>query len=165
MWSEVFSNGYINIWQHVGVFILIFEFLLTCHEAHCVLVYSPCDEIRRWLDSGSPDLSLRLAAPCWASHWHSCCLLTVRTLRLSRLSSPCSLTSNLAASGLNPILKLQSHDLGSLHLINLQDPLFAFWGIILWWRVSSLGISIFAYFASKSISLCSRASGSTSGSS
>ena len=95
--------------------------------------------------------------------------LSMRTPSLSGLSSPCSLMSNLDASGLNPsrIYLSCSHEaiISGLHaLYTNRIPMYTSWCIILWWKIPSWGISIFAYSASGSTSFCSWATGSTSGS-
>ena len=78
----------------------------------CISTY---DGVGRQLASGLVELWLIPVAPCLLFCWHSCwsdfltklqissTFLSMRTLRLSGLSSACFLMSNLAASGLNTI--------------------------------------------------------------
>ena len=92
--------------------------------------------------------------------------LSVRTWSLLGVCSSCSLMSNLADSGLNPSWTYISCNhkaiISGLHaLCTLRIPMYTSHGIILWWRVSLLDISIFAYSASGSSSFCPWVTGST----
>ena len=95
--------------------------------------------------------------------------LSVRTQSLSGLSSPWSLMSNLAALGLNPSQMYISWSFdaitsGPLALCTHKIPIFLSCSIILWQRVSSWGIYMFAYSASGSTSFSTWVTGSFLGS-
>ena len=95
--------------------------------------------------------------------------LSVMILSLSGLSSLCSLMSNLAPLGLNPIQIYISWSFeaifsGTPALCTCSFPLYCSWGIIIWLRVPSWGMSTFAYSASGLTSLSTWKTGKTSGS-
>ena len=86
--------------------------------------------------------------------------LSMRILSWLGLSSPYSLMGNLAALALNPsqmyiFWSFKAMILGPHTVCTHTIPMYCFLGIIYWQRVLSQGISIFAYFASEYMSLCS----------
>ena len=176
MWSEVFFDElhcschirFITHWQHIRVFTLISCFFWPA-DKHTVFSFTPVISQSkvylnlRWnrktvsfrfswaiTETWCPLLGVTLAflLPDFLTTLQmSSIFLSVRTLSLLGLASPCSLTSNLAALRLNScwiyiFWSFEAKVSGPHALCAHRIPMYWSQGIIIWQRVPSWGIYI-----------------------